>query len=126
MKILVDTSILIDFIRQSNNPVSPFAKIVNQKHDIAISDITLAELYSGKFIWESKDKMFQLKSILKHIPHYPTNAKIAELSGQIRALHHIALLDAIIAATAITHKLPLATLNTKDFFPIPYLKLVPK
>jgi len=124
MKILLDTSVLIDYTRQSNNPNSFFSKLVAKNHDFYISDITVAEMYAGKYVWESKAKRTTISLILKHLTKLPTNGKVALLAGQIRATTHIALLDALIAATAIHHKLPLATLNTKDFSSIPHLKLV--
>jgi len=124
MTIFLDTSIIIDYLRQSDNPNSTLSQLSQKYSDYYISDITIAELYSGKFIWKSKKKMAKLKQLLSPITRYPTNKKICILAGKIRAKHNIALLDTIIAATAIYYQLPLATLNTKDFQDISNLKLV--
>jgi predicted nucleic acid-binding protein len=46
------------------------------------------------------------------------------LAGEIRAKNNIDLIDATIAATAVSEKLPIVTLNKKHFQKIPGLKLI--
>jgi len=116
MKILLDSSIIIDAIR--------LRQILPALHDYSISDITITELYSGKSIWESPKNKRIVDSILTHLNHLHTSTKISQLAGQIRSKYKANVPDAIIAATAITHKLPLATINTKDFISISHLKLI--
>jgi predicted nucleic acid-binding protein len=77
MNILLDTSIIIDYTRQSDNPNSHLSKLTKKYSSFFISDITLAELYSGKYIWESPDKMNKLKSIIAPLSHLPTSEKMA-------------------------------------------------
>jgi predicted nucleic acid-binding protein len=124
MKLFLDTSIIIDYTRQSDNPDSPLAQLSKKYDAFYISDITLSELYSGHYIWKSKEKMKKLKLLLRNITTIPTSEKIAIRAGQIRAKSGIALLDCLIASTAIANKLPLATLNIKDFTSIPHLKVI--
>ena len=116
MTIILDSSIIIDAIR--------LRKTLPPQLNYAISDITIVELYSGRSLWESVKNKKIVDNILRHITQLHTTIIISQLAGKIRAEYNISVPDAIIAATAITHKLPLATLNTKDFAGIPHLKLI--
>ena len=54
----------------------------------------------------------------------PLETQISQRSGKIKAYNHDrSILDCVIAATALHHKLQLVTLNTKDFEKIRGLKI---
>lgn len=54
----------------------------------------------------------------------PLEEKTSERAGEIRARYNVDIVDAIIAATALIHKLTLATLNIKDFEKIEEVSLL--
>ena len=66
-KIVVDTSIIIDFLRSNNKQNSLLYKLAEE--DLYISIVTHTELYAGKSIWvdneakESLEKVDFLKRI---------------------------------------------------------------
>lgn len=122
--ILVDSSILIDFLRQENKKDTLFFNLTQNYNQIFISIITHAELHSGRGIWEKSKVRFELKKLLEGIEILPLKVDISEKAGKIRAKYGINLLDAIIAATAILTKLDFVTLNIKDFKMIRGLKLL--
>ncbi len=115
MQILLDTSIIIQSLRLQYQ--------LSADHEYFASDITLAELYAGKSIWESAKKKAILDEVVANLQCLPTSLQICQLAGQISATQRLGLPDALIAATAIKHKLPLATLNTKDFQRVKQLQL---
>lgn len=119
--ILLDTSIIIDYLRRKNKEESAFFGLAT--HDLYISIITHTELYSGRSVWEKKEAQNQLETILSKIKILPFTKETSKLAGKIRAIRHVNLLDAIIAATSIINNLELVTLNVKDFKPIPNLKI---
>lgn len=123
MNILIDTSIIIDHLRRSDKINSYLTSLSNKYSEHNISIITYSELWSGKGVWESKNKYQEISLLCKSVNIIPCNQALAKSAGKIRSFNTISLPDAIIAATAIKHKLSLATLNTKDFSPIPHLKL---
>lgn len=120
---LIDTCIIIDYLRSKNKANSLFTTLVTQDQQ-SISIITYAELYSGKSVWETPKAKAILKNLCSHLTILPLTESIAQLAGKIKSINRADLADAIIAATAITHKIELATLNTKDFADIPHLKLL--
>ena len=122
-KILVDTSIIIDYLRQKDKSKAVFVRLEQYRNTLLASIITHTECFSGKSIWEKKEAMEALKLLFFDIKILSLNEKASEEAGRIRAQYGRNISDAIIAATAIYHKLELATLNIKDFEKIKGLKL---
>ena len=123
MKVLVDTSLFIDFLRRKDKRESAFYSLVLAKHTLLVSIITHTELFAGKSVWENKDAKKELDKLLTGLKIIPLTENISKLAGKIRAKNEINVIDAIIAATSIENGLPLVTLNTKDFSKIPDIKL---
>lgn len=124
--VILDTNIIIDHLRQSPDKKSHLIKLAEKKpkQALAISIISLQELYEGQSTKKEEKEQLMLATItpLKILPY---TYKIAKLAGQIaRDLKTpIELADAAIAATAIVNNSPLFTLNKKDFKNIRNLQL---
>lgn len=123
--LLVDTSILIDYLRKKDKKKTQFYKIVNN-YDLYVSTITLFELYAG-----AKDdrKMRDIENIIEYLEILPFTGNAAEKAGKIyislRAENKvIEAKDLFIAATALSHDYPIMTLNVKHFDRIPNLNLL--
>jgi predicted nucleic acid-binding protein len=71
--------------------------------------ITRAELFAGT---TASDLVAQLLGPLRELP---VDRSVAERAGRVSREAGIRLPDALIAATALEHKLELATRNTHDF-----------
>lgn len=123
-KILLDTSIVIDHVRQKDKNDTILTRLGEKYSELLVSMITHTEGYSGKSIWEGKEAMIVLKKVFSDIQILPFTEDISEKAGEIRANYGTSLADSIVAATAIHHKLKLATLNVKDFKRIKGLKLI--
>lgn len=121
-KLLLDTSIIIDFLRRKDKEESFLYKLLEE--DLYISIITHTELSAGKSVWEKKIARKELEELFSGIEILPLNKEISSLAGQIKAFDQkLSLLDGVIAATAIYFNLDLVTLNIKDFADIPEIKL---
>lgn len=114
-KILLDTSIIIDYLRVKNKSQTVLYRLTQNKHELYVSIITHTEAYSGKSVWEQKEARNILKNTFEGIKILPLEENISENAGEIKAKYGLEIADAIIAATALKHKLELATLNIKDF-----------
>lgn len=122
-KILIDTSIIIDFLRQKDKKNTLLYCFGRQKYQLYASIITHAESYAGKSIWENKQALEILEKLFSNIKILPLEEKISKKAGRISAKNGLEIVDAIIAATALSSELDLATLNIKDFKKIKGLKL---
>ncbi|MGB4966060.1 MAG: type II toxin-antitoxin system VapC family toxin [Microgenomates group bacterium] len=113
--ILIDTSVIIDFLRQPQNDEAPLLKLVDTRKPLAISIITHAELYSGKSTWENLNVQENIEGLLQDLSILPISESISKHAGKLRSEKNIGLFDALIAATALEENIPLATLNIKHF-----------
>lgn len=125
MKYLLDTSTVIDLLRGNANVQE--SVIEKGIAEIAISQITLAELSVGIYLSKNteteKERISFLKNNFAILPFTSS-----EEFGQIKAALYsegqmIEDMDILIAAEAIRHKLVLITSNEKHFSRIPKLKL---
>lgn len=123
MKILIDTSVIIEFLRLNDKKRSLLYKLASNKNQLFVSIVTHTELFSGKSVWENTSAREELNKIFSGIKILPLNEAISTLAGEIRSKNNINIMDAIIAATAIKYKLPLSTLNQKDFVKISKLEI---
>lgn len=124
-KILVDTSVLIDFLRRKDRTNTLLFTLAQGKYKLYISIVTHTELYAGKSVWQKEEALKDLQTLFSGMEILLLEEEISKKAGQIKAHYNINLLDAIIAASAIFHKLDLATLNTKDFEKIEGIKIYP-
>lgn len=124
MGILIDTSVVIDYLRQRNKIDSWFYKLSLSSDSLSISIITHAELYSGKSVQESPKNRKILNDIISRLDVIPLDLSISAMGGSIKSKTSLDLLDCLIAATAIKNEHRLATLNTKHFAGIKKLELL--
>ena len=125
MSTLIDTDILIDYLRGYNQAIG----FIEENHAEAhVSAINIAELYQGV---RAGVEQVKLGKTLSSLTCLPITQEIAELAGlfsrNFRASHGCGLADCLVAATAQIHDLTLATLNSKHFpmlkkITVPYTK----
>ena len=124
MGILIDTSVIVDFLRQKDKKSSWFYRLSLNDDSLAISILTHAELYSGKSVYESQKNKRYLDSIISKLNVVTLDLPISTLGARLRAGSGVGLLDCLIGATAIRGGYSLATLNSKHFKEIKNLKLL--
>jgi len=122
-KLLLDTSIIIDFLRRNDKEHSILYRIAKEKYALYTSIITHTELYAGKSVWENIDARKELQTLFSGLSVLPLESGISEKAGEIRARYNTDLLDAIVAASALVHSVELVTLNRKHFQAIDGLSL---
>jgi tRNA(fMet)-specific endonuclease VapC len=97
-------------------------------NDLAISFMTVAELYEGAFraAW-SAAKLARLESVLHGYAVLPSSPGMCQAWGRIREQRRnqtISVDDAWIAAAALAWSAELATHNPVDFAGIPALRVI--
>jgi len=125
MTFLLDTSVLIDTLRQRHGRKELLAQLARDGHHLTTTAINVAEVYSGIRPAEEQRTVLFLDSL----ECYGIDAPAAEHAGRLRNLwgkkgKTIALPDVIVAAIAIERGCTLMTDNRKDF-PMPELSLYP-
>lgn len=112
-RILVDSDVLVDHLRGDR-------RFVRGNDDLHVSTITRAELFAGRGSEERR-----IRRLLEPMIDLPVDVAVAERAGRIRRGSTIRLPDALIAATALEHRLTLVTRNVRDFANVKGLKLRP-
>jgi predicted nucleic acid-binding protein len=125
MRLLVDTSILIDVLRLRNQRREWLAEFVRDGHFLSTTTLNVAEIYAGMRATEES----RTETLLSGLVLYELSETGAQLAGRLkntwaRKGHTLTLADAIVAATAIEHGCALLTDNRKDF-PKPEVRLYP-
>ena len=112
-KYLIDTDVIIDFFRGVDQAVN-FIK--SHSEEIALSVITIAELYAGV---KEGDECKDLEDFLDLFPILTVTADIAKTGGLYKrdfaGSHGVGLADGLMAATAKNHDVDLKTLNIKHY-----------
>lgn len=110
---LLDTCILVDVLRGRTGAVAFLSSLPKPP---AICAVTATELIAG---CRNAGERREIDRMLSHFAVHDIGLAIASLAGEyIRrygASHGTDALDALIAATAKTRELPLATLNLRHF-----------
>jgi predicted nucleic acid-binding protein len=92
--------------------------------NIAVSDVTCAELFYGA---RNKAEWRIIKTDLLRIAILHITEDISQMAAALVERyclsHKLCIEDALIAATAIVHGMPLFTLNVKDFQFLPDIAL---
>jgi len=124
MKLLSDTSVIVQFLRSSNKQESLLYKLVEQKNELFVSVITHTELWSGKSVWEREKARNELNELFSGLKLLSLDLDISKKAGEFKArVHDTMLIDCVIAATGFVHGLDVVTLNNKDFERIKEVKL---
>jgi hypothetical protein len=123
--VLLDTTVLIHLLRDNADAETRMLDLTGRGFGLAISCITVAELFAGMRPGEEA----VTEQLLSAFDCLPVTREIAEKAGWMRASQRrtgrtFALDDMMIAATAIRFGYPLVTDNRKDF-EVPELELFP-
>lgn len=125
MKIVTDTSILIDYLRNGQKGIQ-FIKEIDGNEDLELflPTIVIFELFSGQ---STKNPLIVAKilNLLESFQRIELTEEIARVSGQLfrDTKKRIQVSDYIIAASALQINAQIVTLNQKHFEQIPNLNL---
>lgn len=123
MKILLDTSVLVDVLRARNNRRSLLASLLYEGHSLTTSVLNVAAIYAGMRSSEEA----QTAEFLSGLECLELNLSAARLAGHLKNSwakkgRTLTLSDTIVAAIAIENRCTLFTDDRKDF-PMPEIQL---
>jgi len=126
--VLVDTNVL-SYVFRKDEIGARYSALLRGKY-VCVSFITIGELHYGarKANWGER-RMASLRKELDQVLVLPGNARVAETYTEVVFTRQssgrpISTADALIAATAVAHQLPLITHNRRDFERIPGLTIL--
>lgn len=129
MKIILDTSIIVEIDRQNENVVNILEETIEKNIEIVISTITISEILTGSYLKKEFEKaVLDAKRILTQFLWIDLDGEVAEKTAQILAYliaegKMIEYQDIAIAAIFFVSKSDyLITLNKKHFESIESLK----
>jgi predicted nucleic acid-binding protein len=125
MKLLLDTSILIDVLRLKNRRNEWLAELVRGGHTLSTSTLNIAEIYAGMRPAEES----RTEALLGGLEVHELSGASARQAGRLKSTwarkgHTLSLADAIVAAIAMERGCALLTDNRKDFA-MPGVQLYP-
>jgi tRNA(fMet)-specific endonuclease VapC len=109
-ELLVDTDVLIDHLRGTRR--------LPDVERLGVSVVSRCELFAGT------DEPQRLRRFLWPMIELAVDGAIAELAGITRRRTGIATPDALIAATALAHRIPLMTRNRRHFDRVDGLRVI--
>ena len=120
-QILVDTDVVIDYLRGLDLSRS-FFKSEKKKSVLYLSVITLGEIYSGT---DTRDpfKVRLIEEFLLNFEIALITPQIAKIAGELRRDFARPFADMLIAATAVEYSFVIVTRNIKHFKELPNLEI---
>jgi len=129
MKIVLDTSVIVEIDRKNEEVIRLIKKLIDLDHNILISTITISEILTGSYLRKDfKKSVSEAKRILGQFLWIELNSEIAEKTAQYLAYlitsgKIIEYQDVAIAATfKVTNSDYVLTLNKPHFESIPELR----
>lgn len=114
--VIIDTNIIIDYLRQPAKVDTDFEKILSKtsKSELSISIISVQELFAGR---SSKKDEETIMTLILPLKIFPYSFEVAKKAGEIirNNKNMLSFADAAIAGTALINNAQLLTLNKKDF-----------
>jgi predicted nucleic acid-binding protein len=116
MRLLLDTSVLIDALRARRERRAWLADQLRSGHSLETSALNVAEVYAGM----RPEEEMQTKAFLGALLCHPITASAGEKAGRLknqwaRKGRTLTLADTMVAAVAIEQDCALVTDNRKDF-----------
>ena len=125
MRLLLDTSVLIDVLRSRQGRRELLAELARSGHTLATTALNVAEVFAGMRPEEQR----QTEALLDALDCYALTRTAGQLAGTLknkwaRKGRTLTLADTIVAAIALEQGCTLMTDNRKDF-PMPELQHYP-
>jgi predicted nucleic acid-binding protein len=116
MKLLLDTSVLIDVLRGRKDRKLLLHRLIGEGHSLSTTVLNIAELYAGM----RADEETRTEEFLSGLECVELRASAARLAGRLKSAWQgkgrtLTLSDTIVAAVAIEERCVLLTDNRRDF-----------
>ncbi|MFH0775296.1 MAG: type II toxin-antitoxin system VapC family toxin [bacterium] len=119
MRYLLDTTVLIDYLKGCKDVVSRIKGLAEEGAILGCCCINVAEVYRGL----KEKEMASADKLIDHLYYFEVSSKIAKMAGEYQNEYAkkgitLSLADAIIGAVALVHRAVLLTANIRHY-PMP-------
>ena len=124
-KVLVDSDILIDFLRTGKGALPKLLKAQKDgKIELFISCVSVLELFAGK---SSKAIKSELAELIDAFTVVPLARELGIFAGELKRDHNLTMVlaDLVVGATAVFIGAKLATRNRRHYLRLPKLRFYP-
>ncbi len=124
MRLLLDSSVIIDALRLKANTINYLKKIESKDAKLFVSAVTAFEIYSGSSSANTDEKKL-IKKLMGYFEVVDLSWSIGKLAGELyrKTTSKVETADYLIAASAIEVGAQIVTLNKKHFQKMPKIKL---
>jgi predicted nucleic acid-binding protein len=129
MRVLLDTSIIVEIDRHNEIILNLLKKLAEKDIEVVISSVTISEILTGSYLMKDfKKSVLEAKKILSQFLWFDLDGEIAEKTAQLLSYlilegKPIEYQDVVIAATFfVSHSDYLLTLNKDHFKVFPDIK----
>ena len=124
MRLLLDSSVIIDALRLKANTINYLKKIESKDAKLFVSAVTAFEIYSGSSSANTDEKKL-IKKLMGYFEVVDLSWSIGKLAGELyrKTKSKVETADYLIAASAIEVGAQIVTLNKKHFQKMPKIKL---
>ena len=124
-KIIFDTDVLIDILRNNKKTLDQVRKLTGDYEEFCCSCITIGEIFAGMHPNEEGNT----RNLLNGLTKLNVTEEIGQLGGRMKyktRSHSLFLDDCLIAATALINECILVTKNAKHypFVALPLVKIL--
>ncbi len=125
MRLLLDTTVLVDVLCSRKGRRELLGEAVLAGHRLTTTTLNIAEIYAGIRPGEE----IKTEAVLQNLESFEVTGAIARLGGKLKNAwakkgRTLAIVDMVVAATAIENDCVLVTDHRKDF-PMPEVQLYP-
>lgn len=125
MRLLLDTTVLIDVLRRRGNRPQLLAELVRAGHSLATTALNIAEVYAGVRPHEEAATELFLGALECHAITRGAARRAGTMKRDwSRKGRTLTLADTLVAAVAVENDCQVVTDNRRDF-PMPEVKLYP-
>ena len=115
-KYLLDTTVLINYLRGSKEVIQLVTDLAHQGHQLGVCAINVAELYSGL----SEPEQAKAEPLIDSLDFYKLTREAAKQAGSyrfsfVRQGISLSVADALIAAVTVEQGATLITANVEDY-----------
>ncbi len=120
---MIDTDILVDYLRGRKEAKDFVMKLLESEEEILLSEVSEIELLSHRRC-ENPTERKKIEMLFEIFRKIEVNNEIGKLAGEIRRKFGLSFPDSIIAASCVLFNAKLVTRNVRDFKRVKGLEIV--